>query len=357
MFKEVQKIKDVKAFQVGEYLCYLHTEGGIFCSNGFEYDTSTKGSIYLIRNILFKQSFRGELLVFDVERKECVFQNDRNEYKLFIDPNTPLEGESVIYSTRKVDKNETFGLFNFSDESFHRLGVEIGTCVPELGISLNWGGATQGINAKAFNSNNILWSFDDLSKYSNSYNDHLGEQVKNFLGVYNLEFWFALSSGKLLGLNVERGSLKHQIGFKESDLQQLPFEVNEGDYLPFGELMQLDEVKGEIIGLRDKYFMKVDLSQPEPSRKYIDVGQSMAAHDISSSYRNYAFPTDEEFIYFCDDRQGKIGIFDRSEIEVLWSHKLDMEYDGIAQILEMKYSDNRWYVLDRNDTLHIFERE
>ncbi len=356
MFKEVQKTKKVKAFQVGEYLCSLHADGGIICSNGFEYDTDAKGSIYLIGNILFKQSFRGELQVFDIDRKECVFQNDRNEYKLFIDPNTSLVEDSVIYSTKKVDKNEAYGLFNFRDESFQNIGVENGVCVPEFGIGLNWGGATRGINAKAFNNKGILWSFEDLSKYTAPDDEQLDDEVKNFLGIYNLEFWFGLSSGKLIGLNVEKGSEEHQIGFKESDLPQFPFEVKEGDYLPFGELMQLDEDKGEIIGLRDKYFIKVDLGQSKPRRKYIDVGQSMAAHKISSSYRNYSFPIDEQFIYFCDDRQGKIGVFDREKKEVVWSYKLDMERDGIAQILEMKYANNRWYVLDRNDTLHIFER-
>ena len=82
----------------------------------------------------------------------------------------------------------------------------------------------------------------------------------------------------------------------------------------------------------------------------------MTAHKINSNYRNYSFPIDEQFIYFCDDRQGKIGVFDRDKKEVVWSYELDMERDGIAQILEMKYADNRWYVLDRSDTLHIFER-
>jgi len=181
-------------------------------------------------------------------------------------------------------------------------------------------------------------------------------KIQNYIGLTGSILWIGFSSGRLLAIDIERGSKEHLIGFKESDLPQFPFEVKEGDYLPFGELMQLDEDKGEIIGLRDKYFIKVDLGQSKPRRKYIDVGQSMAAYKISSSYRNYSFPIDEQFIYFCDDRQGKIGVFDREKKEVVWSYKLDMERDGIAQILEMKYANNQWYVLDRNDTLHIFER-
>jgi hypothetical protein len=121
--------------------------------------------------------------------------------------------------------------------------------------------------------------------------------------------------------------------------------------------MQLDENKGEIIGLRDKYFFIIDLKELNPTRKYINVGGSMDAFNITSSYRNQTFPYDKQFIYFCDDRQGKIGVFDRDKKEVVWSYKLEMEKDGVAQILEMKYSNNRLYVLDRNNTLHIFEKE
>lgn len=182
------------------------------------------------------------------------------------------------------------------------------------------------------------------------------DKIQNYIGLTGSILWIGLSSGRLLAIDIEKGSLEYQIGFKESNLPQFPFEVKEGDYLPYGEFMQLDEEQNEIFGLRDKYFMQIDLSKPEPKREYFDLGKSVGVHKISSSYRNYALPYDDEFIYFCDDRQGKIGVFDRDKKEVVWSYELDMERDGIAQILEMKYANNRWYVLDRNDTLHIFER-
>lgn len=182
-------------------------------------------------------------------------------------------------------------------------------------------------------------------------------KIQNYIGLTGGVLWIGLSSGRLLAINTTIGSLEHQVGFQESPLpEDFPYEIREGDYLPFGELMQLDVDKSEIIGLRNRYFMKVDLSKSVPRREYVDIGESMEAHQISSSYRNYTFPFDAQFVYFCDDRQGKIGVFDRNKKEVVWSYQLEMERDGIAQILEMKYADNRWYVLDRNDTLHIFER-
>lgn len=195
-----------------------------------------------------------------------------------------------------------------------------------------------------------------LTNFTRTDGTETEDNIQNYIGLFENVLWVGLSSGRLLAIDIENGSRKHQIGFNESDFPNFSFEIKEKDYLPFGELMQLDEDAGEIIGLRDKYLIKIDLGQLEPRRRYLDVGQSMIEHKISSSYRNDSFPIDEQFIYFCDDRQGKIGVLDRNKKEVVWSYELEMKRDGIGQILEMKYCNKRWYVLDRNETLHIFER-
>jgi hypothetical protein len=55
--------------------------------------------------------------------------------------------------------------------------------------------------------------------------------------------------------------------------------------------------------------------------------------------------------------EAKIGIFDRNKKEVIWSRSLGIDKEGIAQILEMKMDGDKWYVLDRYNTLHVFEKE
>jgi hypothetical protein len=181
--------------------------------------------------------------------------------------------------------------------------------------------------------------------------------ITHILGLYNQTLWIGLSSGKLIGLDYTDGTKKFSIGFEESVLPKtLANQVTNQDYIPFGELMQLDSRNGEIIGLRDGYFMKADLGMPSPKREYISVTESMAAHEISSSFRSYSFPFDENFIYFCDDRRGKIGLFDREKEETIWSTALNIPDDGIAKLTEMKVSNNVWCILDRNGVLHIFER-
>ena len=200
-------------------------------------------------------------------------------------------------------------------------------------------------------------NFDSyLTSYKTTDQSQAYDEIQNYIGLYKNILWISLHSGKLISFNIDTGRLANQIGFAESDLTNFGYKVQDGDYIPFGGLMQLDEEREQIIGIRDKYFMKIDLTQSNPRRKYINVSNSMNDHSMLSSYRHQTFPFDENYIYFCDDRQGKIGVFDREKLEVVWSYELEMERDGIAQILDMKYANNRWYILDRNDTMHVFER-
>jgi len=217
-------------------------------------------------------------------------------------------------------------------------------------------GKSDLISCCSLAKNTKLWE----TRITESYNNILGEIKKDgvfqFIGCYKENLWFSLFSGNLMAFHANLGIRSYFIGFSESELPAFPFSVKIGDYLPYGELIQLDESKGELIGLRSKYFVHVDLNQSKLKREFVDIGKSMSYHDMESSYRNSYFPIDENYIYFCDDRRGKISIFDRCKCEVVWSYELEMERSGIAQILEMKYANDHWYVLDRNDTLHVFER-
>lgn len=151
----------------------------------------------------------------------------------------------------------------------------------------------------------------------------------------------------MIGLDERTGELVKKIGIETTNKEQ---------EFKFGGAMQIDTNTGLLIGLWSKYYIEVNLNDASLPVKYTDLSESLESASISISYRSHTFPYDSKSIYFCDDRQGKIGIFDRDKKEVVWSYELDMERDGIAQILEMKCVDNRWYVLDRNDTLHVFER-
>lgn len=360
MFKYLEKIEAIKDFSLYKSeLIYLTKDCKIPQAPTLEITdivTNAKypGDLFLIQNLLFWQDMYGKCLVYDLQDESLLFANIKND-QIYTFRRIDLLQMGLLSVNRRVDGRKELCYFDLNEKEF----------IPskgEISVSLNGGDITLDIRNDFLEIHRLslegknFWKLSLSKSYLDNRKEYLKEEFRSVIGSYHDSLWLSLNSGRVIAISLDKGSLEHQIGFRESDLPQFPFEVKEGDYLPFGELMQLDEDKGEIIGLRDKYFMKVDLNQSEPRRKYIDVGQSMAAHKISSSYRNYSFPIDEQFIYFCDDRQGKIGVFDREKKEVIWSYELDMERDGIAQILEMKYANNRWYVLDRNDTLHIFER-
>lgn len=339
MFKKVEKINSVKAFQVENHLCYLHSNKGIVCSNGFAFESDSSCSLYLIQNKLFKQSYRGELQIYDVEQKELLFMNNKDEHKLFILPGF-IERNDSIYATQINGNKEEFGLYNFKSKTFLSKIKSVGTIVQQLSIGLNYGGSSSSIEAVSLPDGKLLWVFNASQKYQHSGQDQ-PEEVSHFLGTYELELWFVLSSGKLIALSAETGELIHELNEREQGEMYTP-------------LVQFD--KNQIIGLRGKCYLNIDLKNEKPQRVYTDVSLSMTAHTIESSYRNQLFPYDDDFIYFCDDRQGKIGAFDRKGLKVVWSYQLETEHEGIAQILEMKYAKDHWYVLDRHHILHIFER-
>jgi hypothetical protein len=355
MFKEIQKIGKVKAFAVGDYLCCLQQDKGIVCSNGFEYQTDSNGSLYSFGSILLKQSYRGDLQIFHAAERKLLFENDRNKYKLFIIPDTGLIGDTV-YVTRKMEGAEEIGLLNFYSGSFEARSKTPGILMLKHQLGINWGGTNRGVEVRSLAEGKFMWSFADFQNYSDSTGTLKIDEVRNFLGVYKLTLWFGLSSGKLIGLDAQTGHLVSELGFRQSDLPSFPYKVREGDYLPFGEFMQLNEKEGELIGLRQTYFMKVSLDASSLKREYTDVSDSMTTHSITSSYRNYTFPLIDGQLCFCDDKQNKIGVFDCDVKKVVWSKQLDKDISQSPIILEMKYFNGKLCILESSNTLHVLER-
>jgi hypothetical protein len=177
------------------------------------------------------------------------------------------------------------------------------------------------------------------------------EKIQHYIGIIDNTLWIALSSGRLFAIDLSSGTIKDVI-----DASKVNTETKDDSYIPYGEFMQLDKESNEMIGLRGSYFMKIDLSSTPLKRQYIDVSASFAQHKLSASFRNFTFPIDKKHIYFCDDRSGKVAVFDRDVQKVIWSTALDIENEGIAKIIEMKVSNNIWCILDRNNTLHLLER-
>ncbi len=354
----IEKIKQIKSFDLcNDKLYYVTSEmdvSGIEAIDIKKIGTKYPGEIFTLSSFLIWQDGRGKSVVYDLTESSLVFSNSSENEKYTFRRIDLVEKGLLIVSRRLEGKKQTC-LFRLKDRTFDQINFNITASVNGL-HALDVDADFQEIRLVDLDGH-IIWNYNITGEYFDLRKEEHKTNLVNIIGTYNDKLLLGLSSGEIEEINIGTGSLIKRLSSNGIDSSGFPFQIIKGDYIPFGELMQLDENKGEIIGLRDKYFFSIDLKELNPTRKYINVGKSMDAFNITSSYRNHTFPCDKQFIYFCDDRQGKIGVFDRDKKEVVCSYELEMQKDGIAQILEMKYSNNRLYVLDRNNNLHIFEKE
>ena len=267
---------------------------------------------------------------------------------------------SKVLATSRLDNEFYTSLFDIKENREQwsipiKLGKNI-ICLENSFINSDFY-TDQDIHMYDLNYFSRKWSFDirPYANYTSFLNKSKSGIIDHFIGVYNDILWVAISSGKLLGIDISNGNLKHEIGVNEI-LQKEELNLLENSPIPWGAKMQLDQTSGEIIGLRGHYFMRIDLKAKKLTKEYFDISQTLDKHKIEASYSRTSFPIDNRYLYFCDDQSGKIGIFDRDKRKVVWSHQMDTFNQGITQIIDMKYQEDKWFILDRHNRLHIFQK-
>lgn len=193
-----------------------------------------------------------------------------------------------------------------------------------------------------------------LTSFKHQDNRSFDIKVEDFLGIKDDDLWIRLNSGELKSFSLLSGLSSNIIDEKDIKVILSANEQNNFSSIPKANLVQMDSKNNEIIGLRNMYYIKLDLKKNNLVLEYKDISSSMISFDIKSSYREKVLPVGNGCIYFCDDEKGKIGVFDRAKEEVIWSYQLEIENGGIAKILKMEYSNDLWCILDRNKFLHTF---
>jgi len=352
----INRLENVRSFVVkNKDLFYVTTDLKISDNINFSLsDIASKypGELFIIDYLLIWQDGRGRCAIYDLNKSSLLFSNSTDD-KEFTFRRIDLLNYGFLVAKIYVNEIGQLCLFKIGDMTFEKIDYNITDALNDSHVLIN-------VDLKEIERISLdglkKWSATISDKYLDIYNEEKSAVFRQILGSYNNILWCSLSSGKLIGINQISGKFIHEIGYEESDFSIFPYEIKRNEYIPYGKAVQLDAYKGEIVGLRNNYFIRIDLNQFILKREYIFI-KSMDEHKIESSFSSSIFPMDEKYIYFCDDRVGKIAIFDRHSLEVVWSYELDMAHDGIAQILEMEYADNRWYVLDRNYTLHVFEKQ
>jgi outer membrane protein assembly factor BamB len=210
---------------------------------------------------------------------------------------------------------------------------------------------------------NYLWSFllsDSYnfyrkSNYENTPDDFCQAEIVRIIGEYNNILWIVLNSGRLLGLEVETGKLKYDL------IKPINF-IEEIDGFDVALWAMIDIEKGQIFGIKKHCYFEIDLKNSQESYYFYDISETCQQHQIEADYPSYelVWEGDEIFIgkneLHYDKHPCNVGIFNRITKQITWtSRELKNEniFKGISKI---EYANNKLFVLDRESTLHIFER-
>jgi len=191
---------------------------------------------------------------------------------------------------------------------------------------------------------------------------HQGEILK-FIGVYDDILWIVLNSGRLLGLSKENGSFIYDLCHPNL----YPFTWSETNKIEgvniYNYYTQLDEKQGKLFGLSNIWYWEINLKSFQRSFEIIDISATLHENGIERADApvdyGWSFEGDEIYFGFTGRSllKNNIGIFNRRSQKVTWSQKVGYEGEYHPILSKIEFESNRLYVLDGENTLHIFEKE
>ncbi len=209
-----------------------------------------------------------------------------------------------------------------------------------------------------------LWTFDcqQLSKYShkeypNAERKWHKDEVFKMIGVYENNLWICLYSGKVIGIDVATGQLKHTIELADKIHGQLAeawCKANELKSWTWRILLKKEE--GILYGGRRTYYYEIDLKQTKPYFEVWELPEDQPKIDGGQ----VSEPLTDTHFFYADNYSGWVCALNRKTLEIDWQHQFHNHREGYFR--EMKYIDHRLYVLhgeytgERHHHLYVFEK-
>lgn len=201
-----------------------------------------------------------------------------------------------------------------------------------------------------------LWTFnlESLGAIVTDSNETKPIEVRQFIGVHENTLWLYLSCEWLLAIDINTGDQKTII--KSINRNNLVGDINE--YLEEKDELRilntkftLDESKGLIHGLiYDKYY-QIDLTEKLPIPKLFGLQAQFSEAGVNPGSIDRRYCLVKDVIYFAAYEQGRFGILNTQTKEIVYFSKQFTEH----RLKDIQVADNKVYVLDHNNTLHIFE--
>ncbi|WP_103068638.1 hypothetical protein [Aquimarina sediminis] len=340
-----------------------------------DYNYSSCGLLYIKNNNLFLNHKKLLVLKDDYELKSSFFYNLLGNKIQYIDKECvvkEIELESEIHFSI-VDQNniymkfysgglfdQTFGIFSLKEKKIlFETNEFIGNIVFEDKIFNN---NNNNIIARKVFDGKPIWVCQVLNKKGFKANRTSTElnsiEVTSFLGVYDNTLWMVLNNGFLLGVDIDTGKEKHYLGYAIENNTERGWYEDLG-HVYISSQYKLDSNTGKIILISGEDYFEVDLNKSNPKKVWRNMASSLKGLQCEMG-GNEGFKFDDNYFYFYDGPKGVVIVMDRNNFEIVWNHDLKIQTEDsfvLSLLRDLKISEGKIGVLDRNNTLHIFEKE
>ncbi|WP_297890944.1 hypothetical protein [uncultured Capnocytophaga sp.] len=214
------------------------------------------------------------------------------------------------------------------------------------------------IRAFSIQEKEHLWEFSlaSFGKYKNSWDEERYFRVYKLIGIHNNIFWAFIELGGFIGLDIETGELKYHIPEYHQAVEKTITKIKgfyRSDYL-------LDSGKGKILGMAMDVFIEIDLNQELPFATQYGLQEEFEKYNIEGKDTSTQYIVQDDLLYFYLSNQLRFGVLDINTKEIVYISEpitVGERDDRFTQLKDLKVSENKVYILDSNNTLHIFERE
>lgn len=257
--------------------------------------------------------------------------------------------------------NKTFGIAQLNDKNQTKILLETKKVeIHKVHNNFVIGTDEKGIVCLNF-QDEILWQFPLLSLGGSVYAPDKTDEIDKILGIAHGKVWFYSRFGRLVALNLETGNVIKKISGNPSD-QNSSYEMTLG----LGDCFfrNLDK---NIVSISGFDFQIIDTKTLTIKEQYnfleadptgIGAYRSVFSPLLQGDYFTFLGEKEKEY-----GGIGWGGIFDYKARKLIWEYEVisqeerNQTRNQLVTSQPLHMSDNRLYIKDMEDNLHIFERE
>lgn len=338
--KKLNTINNVSKFLVRELDCYYESDKMFFLNGKIiqKLENNFFGEFYLNGDNLIIQSFYGTFFYknYQIEGYYNYFNDKEVEYINKENGNLYIEYNEGFVKT--LLRNNAYHVNDYYTV-FENVITSYETIFPNI---------------------QMLWRFNLEKKYNwEQRADYIDEpavekqaEVIKFLGGYKNELWLILNNGALLALNIETGKETRYIKEGKMIIGESDFEDFKGN---FGYDTILDKENGLIFNLSRYFYIEFNLNSNKEYFNSYSFKESSINHKLNLNYIG-GYDTESIFAYEGSDNNC-FAVFSRQKKEIVLSKEIKEVKNKFPAIRDMKYAAGKIYVLDHNNTLHLFNKE